>query len=85
MKNKTPLQELLDYIDSLEATAYLLPIYEWLGANKERLLEDEREMVANAWDTALLYDNGIDPDDYSQKLGPASELGLEYYDRRYVS
>lgn len=80
MKNKTPLLELMAAIYKLNPLA----VYEWMEANKERLIADEREMVAKAWDTALEYDNGIDPDDYSQELGPASELGLEYYDRRYV-
>ena len=58
--------------------------YKWMEENKERLIAAEREMVAKAWDTALEADNGIDPDDYSQELVPASMLGLEYYDRRYV-
>lgn len=80
MKNKTPLLELMAAIYKLPPLA----VYEWMEANKERLIEAEREMVAKAWDTALEYDNGIDPDDYSQELSPASDLGLEYYDRRYV-
>ena len=83
MKNKTPLQELIASIYSLEATSYLLPIYEWLNVNKERLISAEREMVAKAYSAGQEFEWGTDPNDTSKDLEPCCESGYVYFDTRY--
>ena len=62
-------------IDSLEATAHLLPIYEWMEANKERLIESEREMVQKAWVQGNTEGWEMNSD--------WPEHGFEYYDENY--
>jgi len=68
------------------AAIYDLPplaVYEWMEANKKRLLKDEREMVAKAFDGAVDYYDGVDTDEVPEGFGLCQEIAYDYYDTRY--
>ena len=71
MENKTPLQEVMAAIYDMRPLA----VYEWLEANKDRLIQAEREMVKEAWAEGMAQGGGCDPGE--------PEDGYTYYDENY--
>jgi len=81
MKKKSPVRQMLDAIEAHTPSN----LKQWVEENKERILEDERDMVALAWVHGADFEYGTGPDDTSKDSERDPQYGYPYFDTRYVT
>jgi hypothetical protein len=79
MKKKSPVRQLLDAIEAQTPST----LKQWVEENKDRILEDERDMVALAWVSGADFEYGVDPENTSKDSERDPQYGYPYFDTRY--
>jgi hypothetical protein len=79
MKKKSPVRQMLDAIEAHTPET----LKQWVEENKDRILEDERDMVALAWVSGADFEYGVDPENTSEDSERDPQYGYPYFEARY--